>query len=311
LQETVAAAADAPQATQAVESAAAHTQTDAAAADPVQAVAHVPGSPAAAKATPHSSIPSSPLKHSSLLATKTLRFEVQPAAEYLQHNPQQQHDGLIDYNGHDQEQLIGEQEAAAAQQQYYYNQVRWILREFDTATAYVNLAGMLFNWVLDAALNKCCACIGWCFDNRYCWLGAIAATEAALCSNPAAPRLQPHHPRGLAACRTPASCAVWVREQTQRGWRTTTWRTGTLASSSCWQHHAAAAWHGRGTHQRSARQWGCTFTAQRLQVLHCTQHSSRTQGRCVSHIGSILCLPQCAGARPQSTACRCCFSCCK
>lgn len=50
----------------------------------------------------------------------------------------------------------------------------------------------------------------------------------------------------LAACRTPASCAAWARALTRRGWRTTTWRTGTRASSSCWRHHAAAAWPGSG-----------------------------------------------------------------
>jgi hypothetical protein len=114
LQETDTAPAEA--AGHAVETAAAYEQPDAAAAQ------HAPSSPAAAKAGLHSSIPSSPLKHSSLLATKTLRFEVQPATEYLQHQPQQ-HDGVVNYNGHDQEHLMGEQEGAAAQQQYTYNQV--------------------------------------------------------------------------------------------------------------------------------------------------------------------------------------------
>jgi hypothetical protein len=114
LQDTDAAPAEAT--AKAVETAAAYEQQDAAVAQ------HAPSSPAAAKAALPSSIPSSPLKHSSLLATKTLRFEVQPAAEYLQHQPLQ-HDGVVDYNGHDQEHLMGEQEGTSAQQQYIYNKV--------------------------------------------------------------------------------------------------------------------------------------------------------------------------------------------
>ncbi|KAF6266373.1 hypothetical protein COO60DRAFT_1697360 [Scenedesmus sp. NREL 46B-D3] len=60
-----------------------------------------------------------PMKHSSLLASKTLRFEVQPALDYLQH---QQHDEMIDYNGHDQEQLAGDHQGVTGQQQYVYDQ---------------------------------------------------------------------------------------------------------------------------------------------------------------------------------------------
>jgi hypothetical protein len=143
LQETAQTAAASPKH---VETAAGQDQQTDAPVDPARngnviAVPHAPSSPAAALAASHS-LPSSPLKHSSLLATKTLRFEVQPAAEFLQH-AEQQHDGVIDYNGHDQEQ-----EAAAARQQYVYNQVRRACnRILKTGTATWPLTALLLYYM--------------------------------------------------------------------------------------------------------------------------------------------------------------------
>jgi hypothetical protein len=145
-------------AAKAVEMAAAYQQQDAAAAQ------HAPSSPAAVKSASHSGNPSSLLKHSSLLATKTLRFEVQPAAEYLQHQ-RQQHNGVVDYNGHDQEHLMGEQEGAAAQQQYTYSQVSSVAfcaslilasANFCRALAMQPCCSWHLSWLLQLA--KCTQC---------------------------------------------------------------------------------------------------------------------------------------------------------
>lgn len=75
----------------------------------------VPSSPGGAGQTPK--VP----KHTSLLATKTLRFEVQPAMDY------QQHDGIQHGNSHDQQQLLGtmgQEQDGVPMQHYVYDQVR-------------------------------------------------------------------------------------------------------------------------------------------------------------------------------------------
>jgi hypothetical protein len=149
-----------------------------------------------------------------------LRFEVQPAAEYLQHQPQQ-HDGVVDYNGHDQEQLVGEPDGAAAQQQYTYNQVNqpwWTAA--DTSRVYSDPC--------------CCSCVHWrcspaaaspCNFASYTQCRGQCAMQCAIVMDRTVLQHQLRScasavstyckhslitiaPHLHAACRTPASCAV-------------------------------------------------------------------------------------------------------